>query len=288
LKLGMKGVWNPTRYLRFESERLRPALDLFQQAIKMYSRNTTSTVADIGCGPGQMAPFFRANWPSSHIFFVDLSDSMLAKAKMTHEKDNIQNVSYIKSSIEEYQPPESSIDFIFSNAAFHWVPNHVEVVIPRYIKMLTKGGVFAMQIPDTRAQPTHTLMRKAGESLGLQNILSNIRIPSCQNDPNDYYKALAPLCEDINMWSTEYVMILRGETPVTDFVIETGMKPFLDALGGEKNDLTQQFLREYNRLTKQVYRPIQGFSSVNNEKDEDGADQVTLVPYKRFFLVCQR
>ena len=44
----MEKDWNPELYLRFESERTRPAIELLSRI----DISNPSVVADLGCGPG--------------------------------------------------------------------------------------------------------------------------------------------------------------------------------------------------------------------------------------------
>lgn len=53
-----------------------------------------------------------------------------------------------QATIEDFESKEQA-DVIFSNAALHWVPDHRRI-LPRVLEQLKPGGVFAMQIPDTR------------------------------------------------------------------------------------------------------------------------------------------
>jgi SAM-dependent methyltransferase len=54
-RLASSRVWSPEKYLRFEDERLRPAIDLLNQIPNEH----VDRVADLGCGTGNMAPHFR-------------------------------------------------------------------------------------------------------------------------------------------------------------------------------------------------------------------------------------
>ena len=53
---------------------------------------------------------------------------------------------------------EQGYEVVYSNAALHWVPDH-KTLFPSLMRSLVcPGGVLAVQMPDTRTQPSHTLM----------------------------------------------------------------------------------------------------------------------------------
>ena len=49
-----------------------------------------------------------------------------------------------------------------------------------------------MQIPDTRAQPSHQLMRAAAENIGLGERVKDVRVVQAQGDMNYYHAILQP------------------------------------------------------------------------------------------------
>jgi trans-aconitate 2-methyltransferase len=69
--------WDPAQYLKYASERLRPALDLLARL----PVEAPQTVVDLGCGTGNVAQFLAARWPRARIVGVDNSTEMLAVAK---------------------------------------------------------------------------------------------------------------------------------------------------------------------------------------------------------------
>jgi len=71
--------WNPGQYLKFAGPRLQPALDL----IARVPLETVGIVHDLGCGPGNVAPFLAARWPGARLVGVDSSPEMLEKARAT-------------------------------------------------------------------------------------------------------------------------------------------------------------------------------------------------------------
>ena len=59
--------------------------------------------------------------------------------------------------------PEEPVDVLFSNAVFHWFPEHVEIMKKLFNKGLVSGGVLAIQMPDNCSEPSHELMKIAAE-----------------------------------------------------------------------------------------------------------------------------
>ena len=70
-------TWNPTQYLQFGDERLRPALDLLAR-IPM---ETPGAVYDLGCGPGTATLLLKERWPDAQVTGLDSSTSMLERAR---------------------------------------------------------------------------------------------------------------------------------------------------------------------------------------------------------------
>ena len=56
-------MWNPEQYHRFQKERSRPFFDLVNQIDGVAPR----TVADLGCGSGELTATLRDRWPEATI-----------------------------------------------------------------------------------------------------------------------------------------------------------------------------------------------------------------------------
>lgn len=266
-------AWNPTKYMAFGSARLRPALDLLAQASAAAAGTAVSRVIDLGCGPGNLTKFLRAAWPDAHIVSVDSSQEMLDAGRAAAEAEGVNNVEWVKASIEEFESKEQA-DVIFSNAALHWVPDHAKL-LPRVCANLAPGGVLAFQIPDTRKQASHLLMETAAATCGVD--VSGVRIPRCEEDPGFYVEVLGRLTDGgemgVNTWSTEYSQMLTGDNPVADYTRSTGFQPMLAAAGGEGSESGAKFESEYRNLIAEAYPKL--------------GSGVTVFPFKRFFVVAK-
>ena len=140
-------TWDPTQYLKFGSDRLRPALDLLARV----GLEAPRVVIDLGCGAGNVTQCLRARWPdakSTHIIGVDASPEMLARAHKTEP-----SAEWVLADIGTWQP-EAPVDLIFSNAALHWLPDHA-TLFPRLMEFIKPGGELAVQMPNQTSAPSH-------------------------------------------------------------------------------------------------------------------------------------
>ena len=276
-------AWNPIQYLKFKGERLRPAIDLITQTRSAFENcMNVQSILDLGCGPGNLTEYLGNAFPNATIDGIDSSESMIECAmknsinsKMTFRKSDIE--SEINDCTKKY-------NLVFSNASLHWCNDHDKLltnIINNKLIVGNNSSALAIQMPDTRSQTSHLLFEEAAKNCGLSKFIIKVRIPRIEKDPCWYYSFLSPICKSVNMWSTDYIQQLKSEdndnfNPVLNFVRSTGLKPILDALGGEDSDICHVYLEEYNRLLNIAY-------PTTNVKKQ----RITLLPYKRFFIVCK-
>ena len=70
--------WDPTQYLKYSGERLRPALDLLARI----PLAAPDSIVDLGCGAGNVTALLAERWPRARIIGVDNSKEMLAQARV--------------------------------------------------------------------------------------------------------------------------------------------------------------------------------------------------------------
>jgi trans-aconitate methyltransferase len=177
-------------------------------------------------------------------------------------------------------------DLIYSNAALHWSPDqtiHQRILI----NLLKPGGVLAVQMPDTRHQPSHLLMEEAAKNCGYSDLILTARIPRVEHDPVYYYNLLSAHCTSIDLWATEYTHLLPYQPrddptilhPVAEFTSATGLQPVVSAIRGEGGAAGEErvrlFLEEYNRLLLGAYPPTECGTEI-------------LFPFKRFFFIAKK
>ncbi|SCA56456.1 Trans-aconitate 2-methyltransferase [Candidatus Terasakiella magnetica] len=248
-------LWNPSVYLEFGSERLRPALDLMAQV----PLETPKRIVDLGCGPGNVTALLQQRWPKAEVLGIDSSNEMLAQAKENHPE-----ITWQQGDIAQWESSEP-VDLIFSNACLHWLGDH-ESLFPRLLENLCDGGVLAVQMPNNFAAPTHQVI---GDVLGHDHVLC----PGFPvQEPEDYYNWLSDRTSRLEIWETRYRHILEGENPVADWTKGAALRPVLEGLNTQAEK--EAFETAYRAKILEAY-----------PKARDGK---TLLAFQRFFLVAQK
>lgn len=96
-------------------------------------------VLEFGCGTGSTAivhaPYVK------HIQAIDISSRMLEIAQSKTDTENVENITFMRSSIDEFSQPDRSVDAVLGFSILHLLDNK-EKVSARVHKMLKPGGIF--------------------------------------------------------------------------------------------------------------------------------------------------
>jgi trans-aconitate 2-methyltransferase len=255
-------VWDPGVYERYKSYRDRPALDLM---LRIPSGLAPAEVWDLGCGTGEHAALLAMRHPYARVHGLDASPQMLAVARARPEP-----VDWVQADIAGFSP-EIAPDLIFTNAALQWVPG-LKGLMPRLVSALAPGGVLACQLPLSHQAPWYDTLREACADPRWAERLAGVKGVQPIPDASVIYDWLAPLCADVDIWSTTYLHVLEGQDPIVDWMSGTGLRPFLQAFGDDEAG-RGDFIAAYRRLTAQAF-----------PRRPDGA---TLLPFPRLFIVAQ-
>lgn len=96
-------------------------------------------VLEFGCGTGSTAITHAPH--VKHIAAIDISSKMIAIAKGKAAAENVQNVTFTQSSIDEIKVPDQSLDVVLGLSILHLLANKEEVIAKVY-KILKPGGIF--------------------------------------------------------------------------------------------------------------------------------------------------
>lgn len=252
--------WDPSQYLKFAGERLRPAIDLLQRI----PAEAPDTVVDLGCGAGNLAPMFLQRWPTCRLLGVDGSPEMLAKARADHPQAKFE-----QADVGAWKP-QAPVDVLYSNATLHWLDEH-EKLFPRLLESVKPGGWLAVQMPRNFEAASHTACTETIEQGPWRSkLFPHLRRKPTQA-PEFYWNVLKDKTAALDIWECEYLQVLKGENPVAEFVKGSWLKQFLDRLQEPEKSAFESDYR--SRVIKQY------------KKEADGS---TLFPFRRLFIVARR
>ena len=253
-------AWDPAQYLRFSDERLRPALDMMQRL----PLANPARIVDLGCGPGNITAILKQRFPGANVTGLDGSPAMLEKARVA-----APNCHFVQGNFFTWAP-EQPVDLIFSNAALHWVGEHA-TLFPRLLSLLAPGGVLAVQMPAMHREPLRTLPLTIGRTGPWADALRGVTSAPDPLDPGQYWDLLRPKAASLDLWETIYMHALKGENAVGEWAQGSSLRPFLDAL---PDNLRAPFRAAYDVEANKVY--------------PRRADGITLLPFRRIFLIAQQ
>lgn len=253
--------WDPSQYLRFADQRLRPALDLLAQV----PLAAPGRVVDLGCGPGNVTTILKRRFPQAEVLGVDGSDAMLAKARAA-----APDCRFVAGDFASWEPEGPAPELIYSNAALHWVGDH-PVLFPRLMRLLPSGGVLAVQMPAMHDAPLRRMQLEVAASGPWAELLRDAGFARDIPSPGAYYDLLRPLSDSLDIWETTYLHVLSGEDAVVQWAAGSSLRPFLDRLPA---DLQGGFRSAYAEALRPHY-----------PRRADGA---TLLPFRRLFLLARR
>ncbi len=108
------------------------------QVTREYFRPDTE-VLEFGCGTGSTAishsPHVR------HIQAIDISSKMIEIARGKADQENVDNVTFEQSTIEQIRVPDQSLEAVLGLSILHLLDNKEEA-IAKVHRMLKPGGVF--------------------------------------------------------------------------------------------------------------------------------------------------
>ncbi len=252
--------WDPDTYALYRRYRERPALDLLTA---IPGDLNPREIWDLGCGLGEQAALLAARHPKARVRGMDSSPEMLARAKALPT-----SVTWVSGDISRFAP-DVPADLIFSNAALQWVDDHANL-IPHLARSLAPGGVLAVQMPVVDGLGWRASLAQIAAEGPWAARFSGVEGVRHAHTAEDYYGWLAPLCPDVDIWTTTYLHALHGQDPIVDWTLGTTLRPYLDVLPDDEKSV---FLDAWRKRLARDYprRP----------------DGVTLFPFQRLFIVAR-
>jgi trans-aconitate 2-methyltransferase len=127
--------WDAATYDRISD----PQVAMAKPVLDRLSLAGDETVLDAGCGSGRVTRLLLERLPDGHVIAVDAAPSMVEEARAALG----DRATVLRSDLQQLTVAEP-VDAAFSNAVFHWVPDH-QLLFDRLFAALKPGGQLVAQ-----------------------------------------------------------------------------------------------------------------------------------------------
>jgi trans-aconitate 2-methyltransferase len=131
----MSRDWDAATYARVAT----PQLEWARPVVERLDLRGDETVLDAGCGSGGVTELLLERLPRGHVIAVDAAPSMVEHARAALG----ERATVFQSDLQELVL-DRPVDAVFSNAVFHWVPDH-DLLFRRMHDALRPGGRMVAQ-----------------------------------------------------------------------------------------------------------------------------------------------
>lgn len=136
----MKYTWNPNDYEKHSAGQQKWAREL----IAKLQLKGTEDILDLGCGDGKVTAELAASVQQGNVVGIDNAKEMIILAQNRYPKAENPNLEFRVMDATEVSF-NNAFDIVFSNAALHWVKNHIPILEGMY-KSLRSGGKILLQM----------------------------------------------------------------------------------------------------------------------------------------------
>lgn len=130
--------WNAASYHRVAN----PHVDWGEAVLARIPLQGDETVIDAGCGTGRLTERLLERLSSGHVIAIDQSANMLAAAEAHLGPRFGRAVTFRRRDLLTIEA-DSSADFIFSTATFHWITDHDALFAALYGALKPGGWLIA-------------------------------------------------------------------------------------------------------------------------------------------------
>ena len=132
----MSRDWDAATYHRVSG----PQVEMAGALVDRLDLRGDETVLDAGCGSGRVTAMLLERLPRGRVVAVDQAPSMVEHAR---EALPAERATVLRDELTELVL-DSPVDAVFSNAVFHWVPDH-DRLFSRLFAALRPGGRLVAQ-----------------------------------------------------------------------------------------------------------------------------------------------
>jgi trans-aconitate 2-methyltransferase len=160
--------WDAATYERVSS----PQVEWAVRVLDRLPLRGDETVLDAGCGTGRVTQLLLDRLPRGRVVAVDASPSMVEAARAALG----ERATVLQSDLAELELDER-VDAVFSNAVFHWVPDHDRLFERMHAALRPGGRLIAQCGGEGNIARFHALADEVGEEPPFAEHLADWRGP---------------------------------------------------------------------------------------------------------------
>jgi trans-aconitate 2-methyltransferase len=153
--------WNAAVYHRVSG----PQVAMAEAVLDRLELRGDETVLDAGCGTGRVTRLLLDRLPRGRVIAVDASPDMVARAReeLRDRRADIREADLATLRLAEGE----QVDAVFSNATFHWVPDHAALFAALAAALRPGGRVSAQCGGEGNVAGVHAAALQAAADSGL-------------------------------------------------------------------------------------------------------------------------
>ncbi len=218
--------WDPGQYQRFAAERRQPFVDLLALCHPVVG----GTVADLGCGTGELTAEAHRALGARRTVGLDASPAMLEVAR---SKAAVPGVSFEEGDLRAFGG--HGVDLVLANASLQWVDDH-RGLLAHLRRALSPGGQLAFQVPANFSHPSHVLAHQVAAEEPFADLLGGQIFDRGRQvlAPEAYAEVLYDLGATEQVVRLQvYGHVLSSSAEVVEWTRGTLLTPYRSALGEE-------------------------------------------------------
>jgi len=220
--------WNADAYHRVSG----PQVAMAAAVLDRLELRGDETVLDAGCGSGRVTRLLLERLPRGGVIAVDASPDMVghAREELAGSRAEVRHADLAELRLAGGE----QVDAVFSNATFHWVPDH-DALFARLAEALRPGGRLSAQCGgEGNVAAMHETALAAAEDAGLAARFDGWPRPWNFASPEQTAQRLRRAgFEDVECWLQAWP-VAPGEPRV--YLETVCLGPHLERLGIDENE----------------------------------------------------
>jgi trans-aconitate 2-methyltransferase len=238
-------AWNAQDYEQHSSAQQKWALEL----ITKLNLQGHEQILDLGCGDGKVTVELARHVAHGSVIGVDQSEAMINLAQTRYPPEQFTNLHFQQMDARQLLF-HNQFDIVFSNAALHWVDDHIAVLEGFAAGLRSQGRILLQMGGQGNAAEIIQAVERVIQQPQWQRYFANFRFPYFFYGPADYQSWLSQA--GFTPQRVELIpkdMTHNGRSGLSGW-IRTTWFPFLQCVPEEMRDhllaaILEQYLQDH-------------------------------------------